>query len=91
MTSLVNDAYWPKNTLNLVEVNTYSYLCALCIFLESMVSKAIVRKGGNSIERECRELGRVEKSGVAVTNAGNLNVLKIIHVATPTELDKKLG
>ena len=62
-----------------------------CIFLESMVSRAIVKKGGRSIENACREVGRVDKNGVAATHAGSLKAKNIIHVATPRELDYKLG
>ena len=55
------------------------------LFSDSAVAKAIIAKGGASIERECRQKGKVNDKGFEVTTAGKLKCKHIFHVNTPKE------
>ena len=55
------------------------------LFLDSAVAKAIIAKGGTSIERECRQKGKVNDKEFEVTTAGKLKCKHIFHVNTPKE------
>ena len=46
------------------------------------VAGAIRRKGGESIQRECNEIGAVPLGGAAITGAGNLKAKHVIHAAS---------
>jgi O-acetyl-ADP-ribose deacetylase (regulator of RNase III) len=47
------------------------------------VAGAIARRGGDSIERECRRIGRVETGSAAQTGAGRLPAKNVIHAVGP--------
>ncbi|KAK9969248.1 hypothetical protein ABG768_027441 [Culter alburnus] len=49
--------------------------------LKSGVSKAILDKAGPNVEAECQQLGAKTNSGLIMTQAGNLQCKKIIHIA----------
>lgn len=42
----------------------------------------IRRKGGDSVQRECNEIGSIPLGGAAITAAGNLKARHIIHAAS---------
>ena len=44
------------------------------------VSQAILEAGGMNIQDECNKIGRTNKQGIAVTDAGNLPCKHIIHL-----------
>jgi O-acetyl-ADP-ribose deacetylase (regulator of RNase III) len=46
------------------------------------VAGAIRRKGGESIQRECNEIGSIPVGGAAITGAGNLKARFVIHAAS---------
>jgi O-acetyl-ADP-ribose deacetylase len=46
------------------------------------VAGAIRRKGGDSIQRECNEIGSIPVGGAAITGAGNLKARFVIHAAS---------
>src|ERR1700689_4814585 len=46
------------------------------------VAGAIRRKGGDSIQRECDEIGSIPIGGAAITGAGNLKARFVIHAAS---------
>ena len=46
------------------------------------VAGAIRRKGGESIQRECNEIGAVPLGGAAITGGGNLKAKHVIHAAS---------
>uniref|UniRef100_A0A673KLM8 Poly [ADP-ribose] polymerase n=1 Tax=Sinocyclocheilus rhinocerous TaxID=307959 RepID=A0A673KLM8_9TELE len=50
--------------------------------LKAGVSKAILDKAGPNVEAECQQLGeKHDKSGLIMTQAGNLQCKKIIHIS----------
>ncbi|XP_067299868.1 poly(ADP-ribose) polymerase family member 14-related sequence 1 isoform X2 [Pseudorasbora parva] len=49
--------------------------------LKAGVSKAILDKAGPSVEAECQQLAASTNSGLIMTQAGNLQCKKIIHIA----------
>ncbi|XP_078669744.1 protein mono-ADP-ribosyltransferase PARP14-like isoform X2 [Branchiostoma floridae x Branchiostoma belcheri] len=50
-------------------------------FTMGSVPRAILNAGGQAVLAECRQLGSLPISGVAVTGAGNLRCKHVIHVA----------
>jgi O-acetyl-ADP-ribose deacetylase len=46
------------------------------------VAGAIRRKGGDSIQRECNEIGTIPVGGAAITGGGNLKAKFVIHAAS---------
>ncbi len=46
------------------------------------VAGAIRRKGGDSIQRECNEIGSIPIGGAAITGGGNLKARHVIHAAS---------
>jgi O-acetyl-ADP-ribose deacetylase len=46
------------------------------------VAGAIRRKGGETIQRECDEIGSIPVGGAAVTGGGNLRAKHVIHAAS---------
>jgi O-acetyl-ADP-ribose deacetylase (regulator of RNase III) len=46
------------------------------------VAGAIRRKGGDSIQRECNEIGSIPIGSAAVTTGGNLKARYVIHAAS---------
>ncbi|MGB6431516.1 MAG: macro domain-containing protein [Candidatus Acidiferrales bacterium] len=46
------------------------------------VAGAIRRKGGESIQRECNEIGAIPIGGAAITGAGKLKARFVIHAAS---------
>ena len=46
------------------------------------VAGAIRRKGGESIQRECNEIGTIPLGGAAITGGGNLKAKHVIHAAS---------
>ncbi|XP_051998367.1 LOW QUALITY PROTEIN: protein mono-ADP-ribosyltransferase PARP14-like [Xyrauchen texanus] len=49
--------------------------------LKSGVSKAILEKAGPNVEAECQQLGAQPNKGLIMTQAGNLQCKKIIHIS----------
>ncbi|XP_073711243.1 poly(ADP-ribose) polymerase family member 14-related sequence 1 isoform X2 [Misgurnus anguillicaudatus] len=49
--------------------------------LKAGVSKAILDKAGPNVEAECQQLGSQPNKGYIMTQAGNLQCKKIIHIA----------
>ena len=52
------------------------------LILGAGVAGAILRKGGPRIQEECNRLAPVPLGGAAVTTAGNLKALYVIHAAS---------
>jgi O-acetyl-ADP-ribose deacetylase (regulator of RNase III) len=46
------------------------------------VAGAIRRKGGESIQRECNEIGSIPLGGAAITGGGKLKAKHVIHAAS---------
>jgi len=46
------------------------------------VAGAIARKGGESIQKECNEIGSIPVGFAAITGAGNLKARFVIHAAS---------
>jgi O-acetyl-ADP-ribose deacetylase (regulator of RNase III) len=46
------------------------------------VAGAIRRKGGDSIQRECNEIGSIPIGGAAITTGGSLRARYVIHAAS---------
>src|SRR5262249_32829620 len=42
----------------------------------------IRRRGGDTIQRECNEIGSIPVGGAAITSAGKLNARHVIHAAS---------
>ncbi|XP_043104773.1 poly(ADP-ribose) polymerase family member 14-related sequence 1 [Puntigrus tetrazona] len=55
---------------------------------KSGVSKAILDKAGPNIETECQQLGAQANSGLIMTQGGNLQCKKIIHLAVQSDAIK---
>jgi O-acetyl-ADP-ribose deacetylase (regulator of RNase III) len=52
------------------------------LLLGAGVAGAIARKGGESIQRECDEIGSIPVGYAAITGAGNLRAKYVIHAAS---------
>ena len=52
------------------------------LILGGGVAGAIRRKGGESIQRECSEIGSIPIGGAAITGGGNLKARYVIHAAS---------
>jgi O-acetyl-ADP-ribose deacetylase (regulator of RNase III) len=52
------------------------------LLLGAGVAGAIARKGGESIQRECNEVGSIPVGFAAITGAGNLKARFVIHAAS---------
>jgi O-acetyl-ADP-ribose deacetylase (regulator of RNase III) len=52
------------------------------LMLGAGVAGAILRKGGESIQRECDEIGSIPVGYAAITGAGNLKARHVIHAAS---------
>lgn len=52
------------------------------LLLGAGVAGAIARKGGESIQRECREIGSIPVGFAAITGAGKLKARHVIHAAS---------
>jgi O-acetyl-ADP-ribose deacetylase (regulator of RNase III) len=52
------------------------------LLLGAGVAGAIARKGGESIQRECREIGSIPVGFAAITGGGQLKARHVIHAAS---------
>ena len=52
------------------------------LLLGAGVAGAILRKGGESIQKECSEVGSIPVGFAAITGAGNLKARYVIHAAS---------
>lgn len=52
------------------------------LILGAGVAGAIYRKGGDSIQQECNEIGSIPVGYAAITGAGNLKARYVIHAAS---------
>jgi len=52
------------------------------LLLGAGVAGAIARKGGESIQKECNEIGSIPVGFAAITGAGNLKAQFVIHAAS---------
>ncbi len=52
------------------------------LVLGAGVAGAIRRKGGDTIQRECNEIGRIPVGTAAITGGGNLKARWVIHAAS---------
>ena len=52
------------------------------LLLGAGVAGAIARKGGDSIQKECNEVGSIPVGFAAITGAGNLKARYVIHAAS---------
>ena len=52
------------------------------LILGAGVAGAILRKGGASIQEECREIGSIPVGYAAITGAGKLKARNVIHAAS---------
>jgi len=52
------------------------------LILGAGVAGAILRKGGESIQKECNEIGSIPIGYAAITGAGNLKARCVIHAAS---------
>jgi len=52
------------------------------LLLGAGVAGAIARRGGESIQRECTEIGSIPVGFAAITGAGNLQARFVIHAAS---------
>jgi O-acetyl-ADP-ribose deacetylase (regulator of RNase III) len=52
------------------------------LLLGAGVAGAIARKGGESIQHECNEIGSIPVGFAAITGAGNLKARYVIHAAS---------
>ncbi|HWZ96522.1 MAG TPA: macro domain-containing protein [Candidatus Dormibacteraeota bacterium] len=52
------------------------------LLLGAGVAGAIARKGGESIQKECNEIGSIPVGFAAITGAGNLKAQYVIHAAS---------
>ena len=52
------------------------------LLLGAGVAGAIARKGGESIQRECKEIGSIPVGFAAITGAGRLKARHVIHAAS---------
>lgn len=53
------------------------------LVLGAGVAGAIRRKGGNSIQEECNQIGSCEVGGAVITTGGNLKSKHVIHAIGP--------
>src|ERR1039458_6576765 len=60
------------------------------LILGGGVAGAIRRKGGETIQRECDEIGSIPIGGAAITGAGNLKARHVIHAARSEEHTSEL-
>ena len=54
-----------------------------------VASAAVLKSGGDSIQRECSKQGHQLPGSVIVTNAGNLRARFIFHIVPPNPLDTR--
>src|SRR5215470_19166971 len=52
------------------------------LLLGAGVAGAIARKGGESIQKECKEIGSIPVGFAAITGAGKLKARNVIHAAS---------
>ncbi len=52
------------------------------LWLGSGVAGAILKKGGDSIQKECNAIGPIDLGEAAVTSGGNLKAKYVIHAAS---------
>ena len=52
------------------------------LLLGAGVAGAIARRGGESIQKECNEVGSIPVGFAAITGAGNLKARYVIHAAS---------
>lgn len=52
------------------------------LLLGAGVAGAIARKGGDSIQKECKEIGSIPVGFAAITGAGKLKAKHVIHAAS---------
>lgn len=52
------------------------------LLLGGGVAGAIRRKGGEEIQKECNEIGRIPVGGAAITSGGRLKARYVIHAAS---------
>jgi O-acetyl-ADP-ribose deacetylase (regulator of RNase III) len=52
------------------------------LFLGAGVAGAILRKGGQSIQEECKQIGSIPVGYAAITSGGNLKARYVIHAAS---------
>jgi O-acetyl-ADP-ribose deacetylase len=59
------------------------------LILGAGVAGAILRKGGDSIQKECNEIGSIPIGYAAITGAGKLKARYVIHAASMALVDAR--
>jgi O-acetyl-ADP-ribose deacetylase (regulator of RNase III) len=82
MTSLADRIIIQQGDITEMDVDAIVNAANNDLMLGAGVAGAILRKGGDSIQRECDEIGSIPVGYAAITGAGNLKARHIIHAAS---------
>src|SRR6202007_3422696 len=82
MTALTDRIQIQQGDLTEMEVDAIVNAANNDLILGAGVAGAIARKGGESIQKECDEIGSIPVGFAAITGAGNLKARYVIHAAS---------
>jgi O-acetyl-ADP-ribose deacetylase len=82
MTSLTDRIRILQGDLTEMDVDAIVNAANNDLILGAGVAGAIYRKGGESIQRECNEIGSIPVGYAAITGGGNLKARHVIHAAS---------
>src|ERR1700740_931065 len=82
MTALTDRIQIQQGDLTEMEVDAIVNAANNDLILGAGVAGAIARKGGESIQKECNEIGSIPVGFAAITGSGNLKARFVIHAAS---------
>src|SRR6266702_1948816 len=82
MTSLIDRIHIHQGDLTEMDVDAIVNAANNDLMLGAGVAGAIARKGGESIQRECDEIGSIPVGYAAITGGGKLKARHVIHAAS---------
>src|SRR5882762_1891228 len=82
MTALTDRILIQQGDLTETDVDAIVNAANNDLLLGAGVAGAIARKGGESIQQECNEIGSIPVGFAAITGAGNLKAKHVIHAAS---------
>src|SRR5579864_8741774 len=82
MTALTDRILIHQGDLTEMDVDAIVNAANNDLILGAGVAGAIARKGGDSIQRECDEIGSIPVGYAAITGGGNLKAKYVIHAAS---------
>src|SRR6202040_2488051 len=82
MTALTDRIQIQQGDLTEMDVDAIVNAANNDLFLGAGVAGAIARRGGESIQRECDEIGSIPVGYAAITGGGKLKARHVIHAAS---------